>query len=99
MMKPTLLILLLSVCFSPLNLYVQSGRKSPPKPATKPAEKTRPEKSEGEKTGDTESGISESRISPEGETVEGDVIRVDTALITVPVTVLDRSGKYVPRLR
>ncbi|HSD44979.1 MAG TPA: VWA domain-containing protein [Pyrinomonadaceae bacterium] len=31
--------------------------------------------------------------------MEGDVIRTDTALVTVPVTVMDRSGRYVPLLR
>jgi VWFA-related protein len=34
----------------------------------------------------------------QGETVEGDVLRVNTALVTVPVSVMDRSGKYVPDL-
>src|SRR5882672_8245111 len=34
-----------------------------------------------------------------GETVEGDVLRVDTALVTVPVSVTDRDGKNVPHLR
>lgn len=41
----------------------------------------------------------DSKISPEGETVEGDVIRFDTSLVTVPVSVLDRNGRYVPLLR
>src|SRR6185312_13769170 len=44
-------------------------------------------------------GITETKISPDGETVEGDVIRFDTALVMVPVTVLDRNGRYVPLLR
>src|SRR6185436_18298865 len=35
---------------------------------------------------------------PGGETVEGDVIRFDTALVTVPVSVMDRYGRYVPLL-
>jgi len=35
----------------------------------------------------------------EGETVEGDVLRVNTALVTVPVSVTDRYGKYIPNLR
>jgi VWFA-related protein len=34
----------------------------------------------------------------QGETVEGDVLRVNTALVTVPVSVMDRGGKYVPDL-
>lgn len=33
------------------------------------------------------------------ETVEGDVVRVDTSLVTVPVSVMDRSGKFIPNLR
>ena len=35
----------------------------------------------------------------DGKTVEGDVIRFDTSLVMVPVTVLDRNGRYVPLLR
>lgn len=89
-MKNFALVLLLSVSFFPLNLHAQSGRKTvqpkPDKVPSKPAETT-------------DDGINESRISPEGETVEGDVIRFDTALVTVPVTVLDRNGRYVPQLR
>ena len=30
------------------------------------------------------------KVDPNGETVEGDVIRFDTALVMVPVSVLDR---------
>jgi Ca-activated chloride channel family protein len=30
---------------------------------------------------------------------EGDILRVNTNLVTVPVSVLDRNGKYVPNLR
>ena len=82
-----LLILLLSVSF---NIYAQSGRKRPDEP--------KPGKAEPAKPAD-DPGINESRVNPEGETVEGDVIRVDTSLVTVPVSVLDRYGRYVPLLR
>ena len=86
-MKKTLLILLLSVSFLPLNLHAQSGRKGtqpkPPKPETTA----------------TNDEINEAKISPEGETIENDVIRFDTSLVTVPVTVVDRTGRYVPMLR
>ncbi len=81
------LILLLSVSLLPSTHYAQSGRKtSEPKPAKtdKPAD---------------DAITNESKINPDGETVEGDVIRFDTALVTVPVTVLDRNGRYVPLLR
>jgi VWFA-related protein len=39
--------------------------------------------------------------SPAGpeEVSEGDVVRVDTTLVTVPVSVLDRQGRFVPNLR
>lgn len=33
------------------------------------------------------------------EVGEGDVVRVSTTLVTVPVSVMDRDGKYVPDLR
>jgi VWFA-related protein len=33
------------------------------------------------------------------EVGEGDVVRVDTAFVTVPVSVLDRQGRFVPHLR
>jgi VWFA-related protein len=35
---------------------------------------------------------------PKGEAVEGDVIKVNTSLVTVPVSVSDRNGKYIPDL-
>lgn len=82
------LILLLGVSLLPFNTYAQSGRKtSEPKPI-----KTDPAKP-------ADDGITETKINPDGETVEGDTIRFDTSLVTVPVTVLDRNGRYVPLLR
>jgi Mg-chelatase subunit ChlD len=90
-MKTTLAALFLTVSLFPLNLYAQSGRKTTePKPA----------KGQSSKPAETSDGITTDRIaSPDGETIEGDVIRFDTALITVPVTVQDRYGRYVPLLR
>jgi VWFA-related protein len=83
------LFVLLSVSLFPLSLYAQSGRKTAePKPA-----KTEPAKTEND------NGVTESKVNPGGETVEGDVIRFDTSLVTVPVTVMDRYGRYVPLLR
>jgi VWFA-related protein len=80
------LILLFSVSLLPFNLFAQSGRKTEPKPKT---ESTKP----------ADDGLTESTVNPNGETIEGDVIRFDTALVTVPVTVMDRNGRYVPLLR
>src|ERR1044071_22773 len=82
------LFLLLSVSLLPFTLYAQSGRKT-----TEPKQtKTDPAKTE-------DNGVNEAKVNPGGETVEGDVIRFDTALVTVPVTVMDRYGRYVPLLR
>src|SRR2546427_9158972 len=33
------------------------------------------------------------------EVGEGDVVRVDTTLVSIPVSVMDRDGKYIPNLR
>ena len=83
------LFVLLSVSLLPCSLYAQSGRKTTePKPA-----KTEPAKTENNGV------VNESPVNPGGETVEGDVIRFDTALVTVPVSVMDRYGRYVPLLR
>jgi VWFA-related protein len=34
----------------------------------------------------------------QGEVIEGDVLRVNTSLVTVPVSVMGRNGKYIPDL-
>ena len=65
------------------SIYAQSGRKT-----TEP----KPKKTE-------DSSVNEATINPGGKTIEGDVVRFDTSLVTVPVTVMDRYGRYVPLLR
>ena len=89
-MKSPTLLLLLAFLLLPLTVHAQSGRNR----NTKPPTDTKTEKSEPADT-----GVNESKIDPNGETVEGDVIRTDTSLVMVPVSVLDRSGRYVPLLR
>ena len=37
--------------------------------------------------------------TPPEEVDAGDIIRVDTTLVTIPVSVMDRDGRYVPNLR
>lgn len=93
-MKNPLLILLVvaGLSLSPLTLHAQSGRNKATKVETE-------KKTETVKKPEADPGVNDSRINPEGETIEGDVIRTDTALVTVPVTVLDRNGRYVPLLR
>lgn len=44
------------------------------------------------------SSQAEPAAGPE-EVGEGDVVRVDTTLVTVPVSVLDRQGRFIPNLK
>ena len=89
-MKNLLLLVLLFTFVSFVEVHGQSGRKRPPE--AKPTASPTPQAAD-------DNGLNESRISPEGETIEGDVIRVDTSLVMVPVSVMDRQGRYVPILR
>lgn len=101
---PLVLLLILlglaTLFLTPLNLRAQSGRnrtgEAPPNTQAKPGAKNAGQPATNS---DTVEGVSESRVAPGGEAVEGDVIRVDTALVTVPLSVVDRNGKYVPNLR
>ena len=86
-MKKTILVLLLTVSFLSFNLYAQSGRK-----------RTEPKSQTTQQT-EASDGVTTDRIAPGGETIEDDVIRFDTALVTIPVSVMDRNGRYVPLLR
>lgn len=96
-MKTPTLVLLLAILFLPVNIHAQSGRNRGTKPQP---DKSTDKSSTGTKSTDTtDTGVNESKITPGGETVEGDVIRTDTSLVTIPVTVMDRSGRYVPLLR
>lgn len=90
-MKKLSLLLLLFLFLSIGQLHGQSGRKGTQNDKSKPTVKTNPDASDP--------GVTESKIPGEGETVEGDVIRFDTSLVTVPVTVVDRYGRYVPLLQ
>src|SRR5262245_7790640 len=91
-MKKHLPLLILFATLCSLQTLAQSGRKRPVEPTPQKDEKT-----VSQDPGDN--GLTDSKISPEGETIEGDVIRVDTSLVMVPVTVVDRYGRYVPLLQ
>jgi Ca-activated chloride channel homolog len=82
----------LPLVFSPV--HAQSGRKAPPAAKPSPAQTG----TEGEATGQDELTATSGKVAGDGETIEGDTLTVNTALVTVPVTVMDRNGKYVPNL-
>jgi len=44
------------------------------------------------------SATSQKDAGPE-EVGEGDIVRVETTLVSIPVSVMDRDGKYIPNLR
>ncbi|HVS80217.1 MAG TPA: VWA domain-containing protein [Pyrinomonadaceae bacterium] len=44
------------------------------------------------------SSTSQQNAGPE-EVSEGDIVRVNTTLVSIPVSVMDRNGKYIPNLR
>lgn len=77
-----------------LPISAQSGRKAPPTAKPSPGQPgTNATTSDQE-----EQTANDGKIAGEGETIEGDTLTVDTALVTVPVKVMDRGGKYVPNL-
>lgn len=91
-------IALLALVFISSTVQAQSGRNRSGQSANTP-------KSPGQTATDSGSGDLDnepSRNTPldaNGETIEGDTLHVNTALVTVPVVVMDRFGKYIPNLK
>ena len=87
--------ILVAILLVASHLQAQSGR-------TRPGQSTSGTTTPGKTTNQTSTeGDSDSPNQVDGppETIEGDVLRVDTSLVTVPVSVVDRYGKYIPNLR
>jgi Ca-activated chloride channel family protein len=87
--------ILLVLAFVPNPADAQSGRKAPQVTKTDPSAQS----SDSTVDGLDNLAAAEGRGEGEGETIEGDTLRVNTALVTVPVSVMDRNGKYVPDLQ
>ncbi|MGA9994415.1 MAG: VWA domain-containing protein [Pyrinomonadaceae bacterium] len=86
-----ILVVLLTLTCAPLTLRAQSGRNR-----GAGANKT---SSNAAANDSSDEVINDAPINNgQGETVEGDVISVNTSLVTVPVNVMDRDGKYIPDL-
>ncbi|HUS11783.1 MAG TPA: VWA domain-containing protein [Pyrinomonadaceae bacterium] len=95
MRKSALIALALGFFIVPLVLNGQSGRNRGGESTTSgPSGKT----SNEDRSSDRNPSISNSTAPGNGEPIEGDVIRIDTSLVTVPVTVMDKNGNYVPNL-
>lgn len=82
-----LLVALLSV---PFNTDAQSGRNRSGQSA--------PGTDSARPASDNQDTTDASTAAGQGETLEGDVLRIDTTLVTVPFSVKDRNGRYIPDL-
>ena len=101
-MRNTIFALFLSLFFAVAihTTFAQTRlrRVEEPSPSPSPASQTSVEKPEPErKSGDAPR--STLRVPGTEEQDPADVVRVDTNLVTVPVSVLDRNGRYIPDLK
>jgi Ca-activated chloride channel family protein len=83
----------------------QQTQQSQPQPSSddvsQPARPSRPPVLSGGNRNPNEqqpSSTSQQKAGPE-EVSEGDIVRVNTTLVSIPVSVMDRDGKYIPNLR
>ena len=81
-------IVLAALLFTSFNAHAQSGRN-------RSGQGTAPAKANDDReTNDS----SVAGADGQGEALEGDVLRIDTTLVTVPFSVKDRNGRYIPDL-
>jgi Ca-activated chloride channel family protein len=102
---PSLIVLSLFVLFAAvLNAQTRQRRvgQNPPLPTSNSSNASRPPVLGGANRTPGQRPAGEPSITasngPE-EVDAGDVVRVNTTLVTLPVSVMDRDGKYVPNLR
>jgi VWFA-related protein len=91
------MFLLLAVTFTASRLQAQSGRTRSSQ-GTKPANSSSPTPTDSA-SDDVVNQPSNGRLEGNGETIEGDTLKINTSLVRVPVSVMDRYGKYVPNLQ
>jgi Ca-activated chloride channel family protein len=102
---PSLIVLSLFVLFAAvLNAQTRQRRvgQNPPLPTPNSSNASRPPVLGGaNRTAGQQAGREPSVTPSNGpeEVDAGDVVRVNTTLVTLPVSVMDRDGKYVPNLR
>ncbi|HJU54944.1 MAG TPA: VWA domain-containing protein, partial [Pyrinomonadaceae bacterium] len=92
-LKLTVLTLILFVCAAG-TLRAQSGRRQSDRSSNSTSGKT----TSGPASNPAEEEGMINQDTYQGETIEGDVLKVNTSLVTVPVSVMDRNGKYIPDL-
>jgi VWFA-related protein len=92
----TVILLLLITCTSGTT-RAQSGRRQSDKGSNSTSGRTPSPSDSTTGTPSDEEGLV-NQGAGQGEIIEGDVLRVNTTLVTVPVSVMDRNGKYIPDL-
>lgn len=98
-------IVFVCLCFFSISILAQSGRSTRPRIVTTPAPQT---DSSNQTTklppvlrGDVKTSSQTNPVVTEEPPIEDDdeVIRIETNLVTFPVSVLDRSGRFITGLR
>ncbi|MEA2173866.1 MAG: Ca-activated chloride channel [Blastocatellia bacterium] len=95
----TVLIFLFALACAQGTALAQSGRNRAPQGAD--GNGTNRANSSSPDSATSGSSREDGAVAPnvnQREEVAGDVLRVDTSLVTVPVSVMDRDGKYIPSL-
>lgn len=106
MRSPSALLLLIALLFSVSTLHAQTRPRrvgDSSTPATSPASTAASPpvliggttKNSGQPAGNPSSDKNSGPV----EVDQNDVVRVNTTLVTIPVSVMDREGRYAPRLR
>ncbi|HVF86262.1 MAG TPA: VWA domain-containing protein [Pyrinomonadaceae bacterium] len=90
-----LLISLLVASAAPLSAQLRSRRVGNPPPGTTQTPTPAPRNPPANQKPGTPSTSSEPIAEEVGE---DDVVRVNTALVTIPVSIMDRDGRYIPNL-
>jgi VWFA-related protein len=75
------------------------GDSSAPSGSTAPAPSRPPVLGGANRTGTSQQPRETSAAQGPEEVEAGDIIKVETTLVTLPVSVMDRDGRYVPNLR
>ena len=98
-----LVLFVLAVCAVSLSAQTRQRRvgQNPPTSSVGSPSPSRPPVLGGANRTSGGTSNNQSPVVPDGpeEVDAGDVIRVDTTLVTIPVSVTDRDGRYIPNLR
>jgi VWFA-related protein len=99
----SLLLLALFTAFAVVSQAQSRPRRigdNPPSPATNPTNTARPPVLGGaNRTAGSQPNTDAATSRGPEEVDAGDVIKVNTTLVTLPVSVMDRDGRYIPNLK